>query len=185
MFRILVSLLMLSIVPPALSEGSLVKHNIDRQSGLEDWFVEQDGFQIHLLQVRPDNVKAFYLGRDFPVEMATRISEYCVMTIRMRNTGTVPASYDLSKWEYISADGSPKKFMLKEDWLREWKKSGITMAFTQLPSTQTFETGDWNGSLITLRLAHGEKFTLRYQWQRNNQIHAGVMEGLRCAKNPE
>lgn len=185
MFSMFISLLMLGFVPPALSAGSLVEHHIDRQTGLEDWFVEQDGFEIHLLQVRPDNVKAFYLGREFPEEMASRIAGHCLLTIRLRNTGKAPASYDLSKWEYIGEDGSPKKFMLKEDWLREWKKSGITMAYTQLPSAQTFEAGDWNGSLITLRLAHGEKFTLRYQWQRNNRIHAGVMEGLRCAKNPE
>ena len=118
MFRIFISLLMLGFVPPALSAGSPAEHHIDRQTGLEDWFVEQDGFEIHLLQVRPDNVKAFYLGREFPEEMASRIAGHCLLTIRLRNTGKAPASYDLSKWEYIGEDGSPKKFMLNEDWLR-------------------------------------------------------------------
>ena len=142
---------------------------------------KHEGFNIALTAITPDRIRAFFTGRGFPPEMIEAIASYCVIGTRIENTGTLPFSYDLSKWRYQAADGKLHKLKIKADWIKEWREQGIKFAYSQLAGNPTFLPGDWISSMTTYKLPHGEDFDLHYQWNINGKDNTGILKGVKCA----
>lgn len=140
-----------------------------------------NGFDIQLTAISPDRIKAFFTGRGFPQNMVQTIASYCVISIRIKNTGNREFSYDLNKWRYETVDGQLNKLKIKDDWIKEWREQGIKFAFSQLAANPTFLPGDWIASMTTYKLPHGSTFNLHYQWNVDQKDHTGIINGVKCA----
>jgi peroxiredoxin len=70
----------------------------DADSGRLSWTWAGDGVSIQLVQLLPDQTRAFFIGRGFDRAAADRIGRACVFQTIFRNDGEQAVQYDLSGW---------------------------------------------------------------------------------------
>lgn len=166
------------------------EHRRDPDSGLESWRASRGGVVLELTQLTPDQARAFFLGRGFEAGEAEHYASACVFMTILRNEAAPAAiTYHLGEWRALSANGRSSPLKLKEDWLKEWDarqlapSRRIAFEWSQLPSEQRFEPGDWNQGMTTFALPRGSRFDLVYRWTLNGQRHQNVLKGVRCAND--
>lgn len=164
------------------------ENRIDPDSGLVTWQTEQQGIQIRLTQISPDQARAFYLARGFSVPATEHYVAECVFMTVVRNIGEAPIRHRLADWRYTVASEAPRALRSKSDWAALWQKLGvdeparIAFAWAQFPAAQTFAAGDWNQGMTTYRVARDQPFDLRVRWQAGGRKHAATLTNLRCAQ---
>ncbi|MCU0842779.1 MAG: hypothetical protein MUC79_13830 [Thiobacillaceae bacterium] len=176
------------LLAAALASAADTRHSLDPDSGLHTWEAGADGIAVRLTQIGPDQARAFFLARGFPNADAEHYAAACVFMTVVRNTGDAPLAYNLADWRHRAGDGERRPLKLKEEWLAEWERRGlaqaarIAFAWSQFPSAQTFEPGDWNQGMTTYRLPRGTRFDLDFVWHAKGAEHAATLEGARCAE---
>lgn len=166
-------------------------HEINPQNGIETWEVRDQGVFLSLTQMTPDQAEAFFLARGFHQKSAAKYASACVFQTIFRNE-SVPAavSSNLSDWRIITPQGE-RNPRLEADWERQWKADGVSeparIAFrwSQFPTKQRFEPGDWNQGMTTFELPKGSQFNLRFKWTVKGVSHEGMLSGVRCASDDD
>jgi len=160
------------------AEVTIHKNN---ESGLLTWSSKDDGFSIELIQLIPDFVRAVYGKHGLPADEVERIAGYCVFGSIIQNTSRQQMSYRVSDWRYVDKNGKAYPVKTKAQWLEEWRKVGITFAWTLLPESGDFGIGDWQQGFTTIQLDRNEKFDLIYTWTLDGIKHQGKIENMSCA----
>jgi hypothetical protein len=153
----------------------------NENSGLLTWTMKDEGFQIELIQLLPDFIRAIYAKHKFPEEEVERAASYCVFGTILKNTSDQQLSYRVSDWRYRTEDGKQYPIKTKTQWLQEWRKAGITFSWTLLPDSGEFFVGDWQQGFTTIKLPRETVFDIIFKWQLDGVAHAGVLEDIRCA----
>jgi len=174
-------LICLLLALPAAARAVQVVEEVNPVSGLSRWHTEDQEFSLELIQLVPDFVRAVFDSKGLPEEIIEAVSSYCVFGTIVRNRATVPLSYDIADWRYVTADGVAHTGKLKSEWVSEWRDMGVAFRWTLLPEAQTYQVGDWGQGFTTVRLPPGTPFNLHYSWKRDGTVHQEVIEGLRCA----
>ena len=151
------------------------------RSGLLTWTSKDDGFSIELIQLLPDFVRAVYDKHGLPADEVERIAGYCDFGTIIQNTSQQQLSYRVSDWRYIDKDGKAYPVKTKAQWLEEWRKAGITFAWTLLPGSGDFGIGDWQQGFTTIKIDRNEKFDFVYTWTLDGKKHQGKIENMSCA----
>lgn len=178
----------LAIPAVADAAGATTEHSLQAQTGIESWQFRDQGVEVLLMQISPDQARAFFLGRGFQRDDVEHYAASCVFMTLVKNTTAYPVSYRLGDWRYARTDGVERKLKLKDEWLVEWKARGVSpgsrIAFewSQHPVEQTLESGDWNQGMTTFLVPHGERFDLNVKWKTGDRMHAGTIREVRCAE---
>lgn len=180
LLKIICLCLSLSLLGTQLQAAEVTIHKNDA-SGLLTWTSKDNGFSIELIQLDPDFVRAVYGKRDFPAEERERIAGYCVFGSIIQNTSQQQLSYRVSDWRYVDKNGKVYPVKTKAQWLEEWRKVGITFAWTLLPESGDFGIGDWQQGFTTIQIDRNEKFDLIYTWTLAGEKHQGRIENMSCA----
>jgi hypothetical protein len=151
------------------------------ESGLLTWTSKDVGFSIQLIQLSPDFVRAVYQKYDLPANEVERIAGYCDFGTIVQNTSQQQLSYRVANWRYIDKSGKAHPVKTKEQWLEEWRKVGVTFAWTLLPGSEDFGVGDWQQGFTTIQIDRKEKFDLIYTWTLDGIEHQGKIKNLSCA----
>ena len=151
------------------------------KTGLLTWTSKDDGFSIELIQLLPDFVRAVYDKHGLPADEVERIAGYCDFGTIIQNTSQQQLSYRVSDWRYIDKNGKAYPVKTKAQWLEEWRKAGITFAWTLLPGSGDFGVGDWQQGFTTIKIDRNEKFDLVYTWTLDGKKHQGKIENMSCA----
>lgn len=158
----------------------------DPETGLETWQVETDGVRVRLTQISTDQARAFYQARGFTPNQAEEYASSCVFMTVVRNIGVIPIEHRLSKWRYITGDGSIYPVRSKVEWEKTWvnlkvsEPARIAFSWAQFPATQTFFPGDWNQGMTTYQLQPGSRFNLILKWRLNGAWREAKLENVRC-----
>jgi len=171
-------LLTLTVFEAKATEVSIHKNE---NSGLLTWTVNDKGFQIELIQLLPDFIRAIYAKHNFPKEEVERAASYCIFGTILKNTSEQLLSYRVSDWRYRTKDGKQHPVKTKTQWLDEWRKAGITFSWTLLPDVGEFSVGDWQQGFTTIDLPRETEFDLIFKWQLDGVMHTGTLENIRCA----
>ena len=171
------------LFPAYAAEVSIHKNET---TGLLTWTAEDNGFQIELIQLLPDFIRAIYSKHNFPDAEVERAAGYCVFGTILKNTSEQHMSYRVKDWRYRAKndDGTYGKALpvkTKTQWLEEWRRAGIKFSWTLLPDEGEFAVGDWQQGFTTVELPREAEFDLIYRWQLDGVEHEGVLQGLRCA----
>jgi hypothetical protein len=150
-------------------------------SGLLTWTSKDDGFSIELIQLLPDFVRAVYGKHGLPADQVERIAAYCDFGTIIQNTSQQQLSYRVSDWRYVDKSGKAYPVKTKAQWLEEWRKAGITFAWTLLPGSGDFGIGDWQQGFTTIQIDRNEKFDLVYTWTLDGKEHQGKIADMSCA----
>lgn len=178
-----INLFVLSVMIIAVTEtaASEVKVYKNENSGLLTWTVKDDGFQIELLQLLPDFIRAIYAKHNFPEDEIERAASYCIFGTILKNTSDQQMSYRVADWRYQTSDGLQHPVKTKTQWLEEWRKAGVTFSWTLLPDAGEFSVGDWQQGFTTIKLPRDEEFDIIFKWQLDGIEHTGVLEKISCA----
>ena len=170
--------LCLPYTPAQSAEVTIQKNDA---SGLLTWTSKDDGFSIQLIQLAPDFVRAVYSKHGLPADEVERIAAYCDFGSIIQNTSQQQLSYRVSDWRYVDKNGKSYPVKTKAQWLAEWRKAGITFAWTLLPGSGDFGIGDWQQGFTTIQIDRNEKFDLIYTWTLDGKKHQGKIENMSCA----
>ncbi len=150
-------------------------------SGLLKWTSRDNGFSIELIQLNPDFVRAVYAKHGLPPDQVERIAGYCVFGSIIQNTSQQRLSYRVSDWRYVDKNGKSYPVKTKAQWLAEWRKAGVTFAWTLLPGSGDFGIGDWQQGFTTIKIDRNEKFDFIYTWTLDGKKHQGTIKNMSCA----
>jgi len=175
---LLSALLALLVAEAGATEVSIHKNEI---SGLLTWTADDEGFQIELIQLLPDFIRAIYAKHNFPKQEVERAASYCVFGTILKNTSNQHLSYRVTDWRYRTKDGKQHPVKTKTQWLEEWRKAGITFSWTLLPDAGEFSVGDLQQGFTTIKLPRETVFDLIYKWKLDGVAHTGALENISCA----
>lgn len=168
--------------------AAVTSHVTNPESGVQTWEMHDQGVGFTLMQITPDQARGFFLARGFDRAAADSYASHCVFMTIVRNEAVAEAiTYNLADWRFFLKKGQPKKLKLKDDWLAEWRQrklaepSLIAFEWSQHPSTQTFEMGDWNQGMTTYAMPLGSVFNLKFHWRVNGAIHHATLNDIQCA----
>jgi hypothetical protein len=167
------------VVAEAVASEVTIHKNED--TGLLTWTFTDTGFQIELLQLLPDFIRAIYGKHNFPKDEIERAASYCIFGTILKNTSDQQFSYRVADWRYRTADGKQYPVKTKTQWLDEWNRAGITFSWTLLPDTGEFSVGDWQQGFTTIKLPRNTEFDMIFKWQLDGIEHTGTLENIRCA----
>ena len=178
-----INLFVLSVMIIAVTEtaASEVKVHKNENSGLLTWTVKDDGFQIELLQLLPDFIRAIYAKHNFPEDEIERAASYCIFGTILKNTSDQQMSYRVADWRYQTSDGKQYPVKTKTQWLEEWRNAGVTFSWTLLPDEGEFSVGDWQQGFTTVQLPRNTEFDMIFKWQLDGVEHTGILENIKCA----
>ncbi|MGA7595012.1 MAG: hypothetical protein WCA64_07440 [Gallionella sp.] len=176
----LLIIICLSLLHTQVRAAELAVHK-NSASGLLTWTSRDDGFSIELIQLFPDFVRAVYSKYGLPAGEVERIAAYCDFGTIIQNTSQQQLSYQVSDWRYIDKNGKSYPVKTKGQWLEEWRRAGITFAWTLLPGSGDFGIGDWQQGFTTIKIDRNEKFDLVYTWTLDGIKHRGKIENMSCA----
>jgi hypothetical protein len=170
--------MMITVTETVASE---VKVHKNENTGLLTWTVKDEGFQIELLQLLPDFIRAIYAKHNFPKDEIERAASYCVFGTILKNTSDQQMSYRVADWRYQAPDGKQYPVKTKTQWLEEWRDAGVTFSWTLLPDVGEFSVGDWQQGFTTIELPRNTEFDMIFKWQLDGVEHTGTLKNIKCA----
>ena len=178
LYLLVLSVMMIAVTDTVASE---VKVHKNENTGLLTWTVKDNGFQIELLQLLPDFIRAIYAKHHFPKDEIERAASYCIFGTILKNTSDQQMSYRVADWRYQTSDGKQYPVKTKTQWLEEWRNAGVTFSWTLLPDEGEFSVGDWQQGFTTIQLPRNTEFDMIFKWQLDGVEHTGTLENLKCA----
>lgn len=186
-FRVMVVGALLVVISVTATAAETV-HVIHPQTGIHTWEHHDQGVGFTLMQISPDQARAFFLARGFDRPAVDYYASHCVfMTIVRNESVEASISNNLADWRMHTKSTKAGKLKLASDWLHEWKQRGIAepqmIAFewSQFPQSQNFQMGDWNQGMTTYALLPGSNFDLDFAWHVKGVKHETTLEKIQCA----
>jgi len=185
--------LWLVVVPALLAQQAMaitVTTGKDEQSLLPYWQVQDKGLMLRLVQRLPDQTRAFFMSRKFSPAHAERIATSCVFQTVFKNIShestPSPLTYNLRDW-VIYHQGEKRGLKTREDWETEWdqtdtsKMSKMDFYWALIPTTMTYEPGDYNWGMSLFDLRPGATFDLKIVWQQHGKTRAHTIRNIQCS----
>jgi len=172
---------------PLLADGE-VRRGVEQETGRLSWSWSDDGVSVELVQLLPDQTRAFFLARGFDGETTERIAMSCVFQTIFRNDGTKAITFDLGEWVVVHR-GERLGMRTREVWDPEWDREGINEAariafrWALLPTRQGFEAGDYNWGMTSYGLSPGDVFDLEVGFERGGDNVLGRIPGIECSRD--
>lgn len=164
-------------------------HEVDAATGAETWKTEAHGVALSLTQILPDQVRAFYVNRGFPLATAEHFASACVYMAVLRNdTAPGVVHFVLQDWRVRSGDQTqaPKSVA---GWMAFWEafelsqSARIAFRWAQFPPEQEYQPGgDWNQGMLSTGLAPGARFDLTAHWDVAGAPYQATLHEVTCAK---
>jgi len=154
---------------------------------------KSDDVRIGVFPRTPAQMAAFYEGRGFPEEAIKATTEYCFITIGIRNTGSQKIWLDLANWRFYDERGD----IIRKDrqqWQETWNKLNVplsyqsTFSWTTLPESRDLHEDEPVGGNITLTPTYTPfNIEARFATGESKQGKPVVVkiENIRCLKNGE
>lgn len=160
----------------------------DPATGAETWELQTQGVTISLTQILPDQARAFYVNRGFPLAATEAYASSCVfMTVLRNDTAPGVVHFRLADWSVVSAGRSQPLIGLAE-WLERLEahhldqSALIAFRWAQFPPEQEYQPGgDWNQGMLTTGLPANSRFNLIARWDVAGKSYEGVLQNVRCA----
>lgn len=183
-------LLQALLVLPTFAQAGAITTGTDEQAQLPYWQYQDEGVSIRFVQRLPDQTRGYFLARGFSAGHAELIAQSCVFQTVFKNISDKgkPAAirYQMTDW-VVSYRGRESAMKTREDWAKQWQQLTVTaparLAFewSLLPTTQTYQPGDYNWGMSVFNLPPASPFTLKLTWQQFGTLHRVVIPGMQCA----
>ncbi|HEY5604644.1 MAG TPA: hypothetical protein VIM41_16190 [Gammaproteobacteria bacterium] len=155
--------------------------------------IENQFVKFGLSPRTPEQMAAFYEGREFPTQAVAATTQHCFITVGMRNVGKTKIWLDLNRWRIYNAQG-PIERTGRDQWKAIWQKldvplaSQATFSWTLLPESRDLHPDEPVGGNITLQPTD-TSFTIEAIFATGDDQHGKPLvikiDNVRCLKNGE
>ncbi len=152
---------------------------------------EDKDVSIRIFLRSPEQMAAFYEGREFDKLAIQRISATCNVTVILKNKTADILWLVLDDWQF-SRDDSPIHRLKRSYWSAEWDKINLSQAhrstygWTLLPEERDLYPNEGVGGSVTLP-SQSQPFSLRFHFAtgRNKQgkVKSITINHLSCQQN--
>lgn len=174
---------------PTADAAQVTRHN-ETVSGLQGWRIQDAHIEIQLNPLKPEQARAFYLGRGFSEPIAELIAQSCVYQTVIKNisadNNAKNVSIDLSDWRLVDLRGE-SALVSKNTWRQKWRemsasKAAITaFSWATYPWQQAFSpVGDSGWGMILFGPIEGESFELTARWRVDGEPQQQKVTHLLC-----
>ncbi len=151
-----------------------------------------DGLKLELQAMPLDLVRAFFLGRGFAARDADYIAKTgCIYRSALGNSGVKPGDpatvIELTKWRIIGPKG-PQPIQTRQDWAKIWdtkkvpENAKVAFHWALFPTTQSYQSTDYNWGMISFALPPGTRFDLEVRWLQGGVKKVKMLQNLECGK---
>lgn len=162
----------------------------DERSLLPYWEIVDEGMSLRLVHRLPDQIRAFFLSRNFSEEHVETIATSCAFQTVLTNTSHKstpgPLNFNLRKW-VVLYKGQQLGLKTREDWNKEWSDKKVAamskMAFewSLVPTEMEYQPNDYNWGISFFDLKPGTVFDLKVVWRQHDKKHSVVIKDIQCA----
>ncbi len=169
-----------------------ISKTTDKETNLVGWKLNENNFQLELIQRSPQQTRSFFQGRGFSKKVANNIATQCVLQTIIRNTQAEnnedAITVSLKEWRLTNKENPTRKGLkLKETWDKEWQTedvsipSRVAFRWATFPTEQTFEPGgDFNWGMISFGLKPDSYFDLHVFWKQGKKSYDTWIKELHC-----
>ena len=153
---------------------------------------EDDQVSVRVVMRTPDQLTAFYLGREFNRAAIAKILETCFITPIIHNKTVDVLWLELDEWQFSQGDKVITR--LKRDyWPDKWREAGLSQAhqstfgWTLLPEVRDLRLDEGaGGSVVIPRQTRPFTLTMKFHTGADKQgpVKTVVFEDLQCVTNP-
>lgn len=164
------------------------------------WEATEHGVTFSLMQILPDQIDAFYLGRGFTLNQIKPYAKTCVYMGVLRNDSASGKIHFLrNSWSIVNKDKDKNKLQYPKansEWIAKFKllkvkpSALIAFRFAQLPEEQEYETGgDWNQGMLSVNLPVPTKddkksqFDITVRWDIKGKPYELTLQEVKCVKS--
>jgi len=154
---------------------------------------KSDEIRIGAYPRTPAQMAAFYEGRGFPQDAIKATTEFCFITIGIRNTGNQKIWLDLEDWRFYNEKGDIVR-KNRQNWIDTWNNLNVplsyqsTFSWTTLPETRDLHEDEPVGGNVTLTPTYSP-FTIEARFATGEKKQGKPIivkiENIRCLKNGE
>jgi len=173
-----------------LLPGSAMAQSAPTNSAAIKWSGE--GLKLELQALSLDLTRAFFLGRGFNAKSADHIAQTgCIFRAALGNSGLTASSpavsIRLANWRTIRPDGR-HPVRTREDWAKIWEARNISETaktafhWALFPTTQSYQSTDYNWGMISFALPPGSRFDLEVHWLQGGEKKMKLLKNLECGK---
>jgi hypothetical protein len=152
---------------------------------------EDDQVKARVVMRTPDQLTAFYIGREFNQAAIDKILETCFVTPVIHNKSLDVLWLELDEWEF--SQGDKKIPRIKRDyWLDKWREAGLpqaqqsTFGWTLMPEVRDLRLDEGvGGSVVIPMQTRPFKLTMKFHTGADKQgpVKTIVFEDLQCVSN--
>ena len=153
-------------------------------------YEDKDVF-IRLINRTPDQLRAFYLARQFNQASIEEILNTCLVTPIIHNLSQDILWLDLDEWRF-SSHGKPFERLRRDYWPDRWARTQLpqaqqsTFGWTLLPETRDLHPDESVGGSFVLPY-QAKPFTLTMNFpvgaDRKGPLKTVTFEGIQCLRN--
>ena len=152
---------------------------------------EDDQVEIRVVMRTPDQLTAFYLGREFNRAAIDRILETCFVTPLVHNKTVDVLWLELDEWQFSQGDKVIPR--IKRDyWPDQWRDTGLTQAhqstfgWTLMPEVRDLRLDEGVGGSVVIPM-QTRPFTMTMKFHtgadKQGPVKTVVFEDLQCVTN--
>ena len=152
---------------------------------------EDDEIFMRIVLRSPEQLSAFYIGREFKQSAIDRILETCYVTPIIKNKKFDVLWLELDNWEF-TINGKTIKRIKKDYWKKAWKETGLpqahqsTFGWTLMPEARDLRFDEGVGGSIVLPMQTGP-FTITANFKtgtnKKGKLKTVVFEGISCVRD--
>ena len=155
--------------------------------------IDTADLSMELIPRTPNQMMAFYEGREFPEAAIKRIAKTCYFTVIIKNKRNDILWLEPNKWRFTDKSGYRIRRLDQKYWRKEWERLNIPMAsrstfgWTLLPDIRDLRPGEHVGGNIVIEPTR-TPFNLEARFYtgakkgRGGEVIAHF-EGLKCARD--
>ena len=154
---------------------------------------EDNEIMFRIVGRTPENISAFYQGREFSKQAIDEILNTCYITVIVKNKTQTTLWLELDNWGF-SLNGKPIKRIKRDYWQKRWDKINLkqshrsTFGWTLMPEARDLRADEGVGGSIVIP-SQTEPFVLTANFHtrpdKSGPIKTVTINGAKCVEDIE
>ncbi len=154
---------------------------------------EDEQIIFRIVQRTPENISAFYQGREFEKKAIDEILNTCYITVIVKNKAQTTLWLELDNWQFLS-NGKPIKRIKRNYWKKRWNAIGLnqahrsTFGWTLMPESRDLRPDESIGGSIVIS-KQSKPFTVIANFHtkpdKSGRLKTVTIHGEKCIEDIE
>ncbi len=152
---------------------------------------EDDDIMFRIVGRTPENISAFYQGREFSKQAINEILNTCYVTVIIKNKTRTTLWLELDNWQF-TRNGKPIKRITRDYWSERWNAINLnqahrsTFGWTLMPDARDLRADEGVGGSIVIP-TQSTPFTITANFHtkpdKSGTVKTVIINNARCVED--